>query len=165
VRMTPTDPAVTLGGSRYRRGDPMATVPFIVVGADGSDLSVEAVRWAVDQAKRLEAEVHVFTAFDIPWTIFVTPTYTDDDYARDAEVMLEQTMAKALPEGTDVPVTTTVVQSRPAIVLTSAARGAELLVVGSHGHGELPGLHLGSVATYCVHHAPCPVVVIRQRVT
>ncbi|MGH4010822.1 MAG: universal stress protein [Pseudonocardiaceae bacterium] len=34
-------------------------------------------------------------------------------------------------------------------------------MIGSHRQGELPGMHLGSVASYCVHHAPCPVVVVR----
>jgi nucleotide-binding universal stress UspA family protein len=52
-------------------------------------------------------------------------------------------------------------QGRPARVLTHLAEGADLLVVGSHGRGELPGMHLGSVASYCAHHAPCPVVVLR----
>jgi len=35
-------------------------------------------------------------------------------------------------------------------------------VVGGHGRGELPGMHLGAVASYCTHHAPCPVVVVHQ---
>jgi nucleotide-binding universal stress UspA family protein len=51
--------------------------------------------------------------------------------------------------------------TRPAHALTDAAAEADLLVVGSHGRGELPGMHLGSVAGYCVHHAPCPVLVYR----
>jgi nucleotide-binding universal stress UspA family protein len=47
-----------------------------------------------------------------------------------------------------------------AVVLTGEAGRAELLVVGGHGRGELPGMHLGSVATYCIHHAACPVTVV-----
>lgn len=65
----------------------------------------------------------------------------------------------------DVPVEQHLVQQRPALALTRAAEGAQLLVVGSHGRGELPGMHLGSVASFCVHHAPCPVVVVRGRDT
>ena len=42
--------------------------------------------------------------------------------------------------------------------------GADMLVIGSRGEGELPGMHLGSTASYCVHHAPCPVVVLRTQV-
>jgi len=140
----------------------MSSTPFIVVGADGSDLSVLALRWAVGQAGLVGAEIRVVTAFDVPWTIFITPTYTGADYERDAREMLEQTVLKALPEGTDVVIHASVVQLRPALALTSAAKGAELLVVGSQGHGQLPGMHLGSVSNYCVHHAPCPVVVVRS---
>jgi nucleotide-binding universal stress UspA family protein len=46
-------------------------------------------------------------------------------------------------------------------VLTAAADGADLLVVGSRGHGGFTEALLGSVSQHCVHHAPCPVVIIR----
>ncbi len=136
--------------------------PFIVVGADGSEASIKAVRWSLEQARRVGARLVVVTAFDIPWTIMVTPAYTDDDYARDAQEMLDRTIAEAVGGDPGVQVTTELLQMRPALALTLAARGAELLVVGGRGQGELPGIHLGSVATYCVHHAPCPVVVYRD---
>jgi len=46
-------------------------------------------------------------------------------------------------------------------VLLDAARGADLLVVGSHGRSGFAGMLLGSVSQHCVQHAPCPVVIIR----
>jgi nucleotide-binding universal stress UspA family protein len=49
----------------------------------------------------------------------------------------------------------------PAILLR-AAEGADLLVVGSRGHGAFAGMLLGSVSQHCVHHASCPVVVVRH---
>jgi nucleotide-binding universal stress UspA family protein len=55
-----------------------------------------------------------------------------------------------------------VTEGHPAFVLTDAARGAALLVVGSRGHGAFAGMLLGSVSEYCAAHAPCPVVVVRH---
>ncbi len=137
----------------------------IVVGADGSDLSAAALQWAVGQARMLDGRIVVVTGFDIPITIFIVPTYTDDDYARLAEKMLADTVSKAFPDGPpDVPVETRLVQQRPGMAVAQAADelGADMVVIGSHGQGELPGVHVGSVASYIVHHAPCPVLVYRR---
>ncbi|MEU3985934.1 universal stress protein [Streptomyces sp. NPDC026672] len=54
-----------------------------------------------------------------------------------------------------------VVEGHPAAALTEAAKDAELLVVGSRGHGAFTGMLLGSVSHHCVHHATCPVLVVR----
>jgi nucleotide-binding universal stress UspA family protein len=122
---------------------------------------VSAVRWAVEYARSNNLKVRVISAFDIPWTIYIMPTSTGDYYARAAQEALDATMTQAFPEGTDVPVRTQIEQGRPEIVLGTASKNADLLVVGSHGQGLLPGVSLGSIATYCVNHAECPVVVVR----
>ncbi|MCH9816746.1 MAG: universal stress protein [Actinomycetia bacterium] len=138
---------------------------LIVVGADGSPLSIGGLRWAARQAESTGSEIHVVTGFTIPVTVFVVPTYTDVDYARDAQEMLDFTIAEAFgrnPPNTRV--TAALVEERPAQALTgvAATNNADLLVVGSHSQGDLPGMHLGSVAGYCAHHAPCPVLIFRD---
>lgn len=135
--------------------------PVIVVGADGTDLSIEAVRWAAQQARLTGADLVAVTAYLIPVTIFLAPTYTEADYLRDAQNILNHTVDEALGPGPDIHVERRLSEEHPAQALTRAAEGAQLLVVGSHGRKEFPRMHLGSVATYCVHHAPCPVLVFR----
>jgi nucleotide-binding universal stress UspA family protein len=54
------------------------------------------------------------------------------------------------------------VNDQPAHALLAAADGADLLVVGSRGHGTFAEAMLGSVGQYCVHHAQCPVLIIRD---
>lgn len=134
----------------------------VVVGADGSVNSIEAVRWAAEYARGRDVTIRVISAFDIPWTIYITPTSSDETYEIAAKEALDLTIAEALPQGTDVELVTQIVQSRPHVALVTASKNASLLVVGSHGRGLLPGALLGSVADYCVQHALCPVVVVRH---
>ncbi len=135
---------------------------FVVVGVDGSASSIGALQWAESYALAFDAELHVITAFDIPWTIYITPTSTDDFYRGRAQAVLEQTLLEAFPDGPRVPTQQQVLQSRPSVALTAAAKGADLLVVGATGHGAIPDMHIGSVATACSHRAPCPVLVWRS---
>lgn len=134
----------------------------VVVGIDGSPDSKKALVWAVAQAQRTQAEVEAITAWEVPLTILLLPTATDSDYAERASTVLAEALDEVLGDTAPVPVHARAVQGRAARVLTRQAAGADVLVVGSHGRGELPGMHLGSVASYCVHHAPCPVVVLRS---
>jgi nucleotide-binding universal stress UspA family protein len=139
----------------------MGATERIVVGIDGSPDCKQALRWAVAQAERTGGEVDAITAWEVPVTIMLLPTASESDYADHAVRTLEETLEEVLGDEPPVVVHARAVEGRPAHVLTHAARGADLLVVGTHGRGELPGMHLGSVASYCVHHAPCPVIVLR----
>jgi nucleotide-binding universal stress UspA family protein len=76
---------------------------------------------------------------------------------------LEETVAAVLGAHDDPRLNAEVVQGSPPEVLCAASRDAQLLVLGSHGHGQLFEAVLGSVSQYCVRHASCPVVVIPVR--
>jgi nucleotide-binding universal stress UspA family protein len=77
-----------------------------------------------------------------------------------AEAMVAAVLAER-PAGPAAPaVRVEVVEGAPSVVLVEAARGADLLVVGSRGRGALRGILLGSVALHCAMHAPCPVMVV-----
>ena len=75
---------------------------------------------------------------------------------------LSDSIAEVLNPASQVKVNTTVRQGNAVQVLLDAAEGADLLVVGSRGHGGFVEALLGSVAQHCVHYATCPVVVIRD---
>jgi nucleotide-binding universal stress UspA family protein len=83
------------------------------------------------------------------------------DFEGDAEKILAGALNAITDRDPDV-VIHPVVEAHAAEALVRAARGAALLVVGSRGRGGFAGALLGSVSQYCVHHAPCPVLVIRE---
>ena len=136
---------------------------MIVVGVDGSGPSKRALRWAADQAKLTGAKLKVVTSWEYPPTLGWAPPYPSDfDPNEDARKALQETIDAVLGPEAAVVAQAEVTEGHPAFVLTEAARGAELLVVGSRGHGAFAGMLLGSVSEYCAAHAPCPVVVVRH---
>ncbi len=91
------------------------------------------------------------------------PPYPSDfDPNADAEKAVRETVEDVLGADPGVIVHLRVTEGHPAFVLTDAAKDAELLVVGSRGHGAFAGMLLGSVSEYCASHASCPVVVVRH---
>jgi nucleotide-binding universal stress UspA family protein len=78
-----------------------------------------------------------------------------------ADEPLSETVASTIPADSGVSVRQRAVAGHPARALLDAADGADLLVVGSRGHSGFAGMLLGSVSQHCVHHSPCPVLVIR----
>lgn len=139
--------------------------PFvIVVGVDGSEESRAALEWAITEARLRQARIHLVTAWYYPPMASAVGDGVFDDTFRNAS---ERTLADFVATVTDagVPVTGDVVENTPAGALLDAARGADLLIVGSRGHGGFTGLLLGSVSAHLAHHAPCPVLIVRPRVT
>jgi 3-phosphoglycerate kinase len=85
------------------------------------------------------------------------------DYQQDAFTLLAEAIAEMCTVDPDVQVCPHVLEGRAGQVLVDAAEGADLLVVGSRGHGALAEALLGSVGQHCVHHAPCPVLIMRGK--
>jgi nucleotide-binding universal stress UspA family protein len=133
----------------------------IVVGVDGSDEANTALEWALDEGLLRGAEVEVIHAFHLFPDLSELAALTEQpDMVAQADELLRKTVEPALATRPGVKVTTEAVQGPPAGTLLDAASGADLLVVGSRGRGGFAGLLLGSVSQQCVHHAPCPVVVV-----
>ena len=136
----------------------------IVVGIDGSDSSIRALEWAANQAESTGSQLEVITTWEWPTTYGWAPPFSAD-YApgTDARRTLDEAVEKVRSTHPDVDMRSTVIEGHPAPALIEASRGADLLVLGSRGHGEFVGMLLGSVSEHCVTHARCPVVVLRDQ--
>ena len=138
----------------------------IVVGVDGSASSTAALAWAVKQAALTGAVVDAVIAWEVPANYsFLVQVPVDINYAEIAAQVVTDAIAEVSGPGEQVKIRSTPTEGSPARVLLDASKGAELLVVGFRGHGGFTEALLGSVSQHCVHHATCPVVVIRHPVT
>lgn len=132
----------------------------IVVGVDGSDSSVQALRLAARLAPALDARIHAIACWDFPqiYAGYVPPDF--DAFEASAARTLGEAIGRAF--GPDAPegISQETVRGPAPAKLVEAGAGAALLVVGRRGHGGLMGMHLGSVSSACVSHAACPVLVV-----
>jgi nucleotide-binding universal stress UspA family protein len=136
----------------------------IVVGVDGSESSKCALRWALKQAALSGATVHAVTSWEFPafysWEGGPMPP---DDFEQTARQTLDDTVDEIEHEiSPSTPIKRELVHGHAAQALVDAAADAELLVVGSRGHGSFYGALLGSVSQRCAQHARCPVVIVRH---
>jgi nucleotide-binding universal stress UspA family protein len=131
----------------------------IVVGVDGSEAGQRALRWALAEARRRNESIMAVTAWR--WDTLENVDTISSAAADEAAAMLSgQIDAVPAAERVAVPIVKQVREGRPGDVLTAAARDAELLVIGSHGHSHRLQQVLGSTAEECVRNASCPVVVL-----
>ena len=134
----------------------------IVVGLDGSESSLDALSWAVQQAERTSAGLEVLMSWEWPSSYgWAVPVPEDFDPESDISRTLETALAPVRTANPGLSIDARVVRGHPAPVLVEASKGADLLVVGSRGHGEFMGMVIGSVSEFCVAHAHCPVLVHR----
>jgi nucleotide-binding universal stress UspA family protein len=137
----------------------MTNTKMVVVGVDGSDDGNAAIRWAEDYAVATGADLTLVTAWHWPTSYGVPMAWEGWDPAVDAQQVVEKAAAELSlpPERVHLKVEC----GAAADVLVRCSRGAAALVVGTRGHGALAGTLIGSVSSYAVHHAECPVVVVR----
>jgi nucleotide-binding universal stress UspA family protein len=135
----------------------------IVVGVDGSPASLDALEWAVRQGTLTGAVVEAVTAWQFPAAYGGYPVDAGTDWQANARAIQETAVKEALGDDATALVRR-VAEGHSVRVLLDAADGAELLVVGSRGHGGFTGMLLGSVSEHVVAHAPCAVVVVKTPV-
>jgi len=135
----------------------------IVVGVDGSGASRDALRWAARQAQLTGGSLEAVISWEIAATTYYpAPLPSGYDPASNAKNALNETLQSVLGEPDGLEIVPAVIQGPAARTLLRAANGADLLVVGSRGHGPLVGMLLGSVSEQCMTQATCPVVVVHE---
>lgn len=136
---------------------------YIVVGVDGSAASKHALKWAVRQAQRTGASLRAVTAWNVPSNYDLDPGLPESiDVGAEAQRALNEIVDEVAGATPPVPIERVVVHGHAADVLLNQSKDAELLVVGSRGRGAFARALLGSVSQHCVHHATCPIVVVRD---
>ncbi|SEH02678.1 Nucleotide-binding universal stress protein, UspA family [Nonomuraea solani] len=144
------------------RGEHRSAHGEVVVGVDDSLECEPALAYAFEQAKLRGAPLRVVHAWQLPVHAFAPEATYDMDEVRTAQHQVVRDRVKTLNH--DYPQVTVVedVQcAHPVDALITAAEQADLLVVGSHGRGALRSALLGSVSRGVLHHARCPVAVVR----
>ena len=138
----------------------------IVVGVDGSPASRTALEWAGDEAVRHGSELVVLTAWlpvppPLAGTSSTLPTHGLTDAGETAKELLMAAVRDVLGEDPPVLVQPQVKEGSAVKLLIDFSEDADLLVVGSSGHGGFAGMLLGSVSQHVTAHAKCTVVVVR----
>jgi universal stress protein A len=159
-----------------RRDDPLlaaaATTPFrlkkILVPVDFSDCSKKALQYALPLAKQHDAAITLI--YVAPNPAYAADAYGLLDYASILDGTLangEKNLASLLADevGGKVPGNAVVRAGSPGVQIADLAKSmlADLIIISTHGHTGLKHVLLGSVAEHVVRHAPCPVLVVRER--
>ncbi|MFC3349243.1 universal stress protein [Streptomyces echinoruber] len=135
----------------------------LVVGVDGSDGSLAAVDWAVDEAARHGVPLRLVHAS--LWERYEGVTPSTSLERPSEEVMAEHVVASAAERARrrdpDVKISTDVRPEDAAEALLNEGDNASALITGSRGRGALAGLLLGSVGLAVAARAHCPVIVVR----
>jgi nucleotide-binding universal stress UspA family protein len=151
----------------------------LVVGVDGSPGGDAALRWALTEARLRKSKLRVIHAYQPPRVPlpdagagglgFAPPVVFSQDEAdrleqaaqAEAEAIIEGALRRVGREATDgLEIERAPIVGGAAQTLIEAGRDADLLVLGSRGHGGFVGLLLGSVSQQCAQHPPCPVVIL-----
>lgn len=136
----------------------------VVVGVDGSDHAEAALEFALEEAALRGASLRIISAWELPSSVALSGVSTPevfDIFPQEAQTVLVKALARAMELQSTVPCEGKLVEGPAASALLEEARDAFMIVLGSRGRGGFANLLLGSVTQQVVHHATCPVVVVR----
>ncbi|MDG4798893.1 universal stress protein [Micromonospora sp. WMMD1082] len=141
-----------------------ARAGHVAVGVDGSEHSLLALGFAVEQAALRRVPLHVVRAWQPrrdQWSLLAEQAR--DAVAAEHAAEVEESVRRWRDSFPEVEITVETAAAAPAGLLIDASRNAQLVVVGTRGLGGLRGMLLGSVSQQLIQHAHCPVAVVRER--
>jgi nucleotide-binding universal stress UspA family protein len=132
------------------------------VGAAQAVALCEGIDWPAGSMIRVVSVMEPTTLQLLPWAMGAAPPVLEQDVI--ACIEAEQSTVVGRLSAPDRVVDAVLLRDRPASGLVDQARefAADLVIVGSRGHGPIVSLLLGSVSAEVVDHAPCPVLVARR---
>jgi len=141
--------------------------PLVVVGVDGSEGSLAALRWAARYGAATKTPVRAVLVWHYPTAAALppvghVPAEVETEVEGEEKAILGEALAKAAPDTADAQIHGVIRYGHPAEALIDESSRADLLVVGRRGHGGFLGMRLGSVSQHCVNAAHCPIVVVRS---
>lgn len=132
----------------------------IIVGVDGSEASVEALRQAQMLAESLHADIEAIACWEFPQMYDGYVVMGIEGFEENARNTLNGAVLSAFGPEAPANVRTRLIQGEAKAALIEASKKADLLVVGRRGRGGFRGMHLGSVSSSSIAHAKCPVMVV-----
>lgn len=135
--------------------------PVVVVGIDGSEESQRALSWAADYVERNHGVAHAISVWHQPVQFGYRLPTSDSELEDRAKTSLDKTVEAVHAEFPNAQVKTKLIRGHVIDELVGISHQADLMVVGNKGHGAFTGMMVGSVALKLVHHARCPVLVVR----
>jgi nucleotide-binding universal stress UspA family protein len=135
----------------------------IVVGVDGSPAAAAALRWAVAEARRHDCPIDAISVWHMDYGVMMAPNAASSGLDADSiEAANREVLDAATADVGDVELRRVLIEGDVKKLLVEMSRDARMLVVGNRGHSAAVELLLGSVSAYCVRHASCPVVVVKE---
>ena len=132
----------------------------IVVGIDGSTGAHAAIDWALSHAQANDQIEIIHTWTDPAMPAEIGMAFDPQIFADSAAAVLDAEMELIRERNSDIQIEGRCIRGHPGSALIEAAKDADLLVVGTRGHGGFVGLLLGSTSTYLAHHATCPLLIV-----
>ncbi|GAA3352974.1 universal stress protein [Saccharopolyspora gregorii] len=133
----------------------------VVVGIDGSDESGRALRWAADYVTKVGGLVHAIAVWHQPVQFGYRLPTPDSELEARARELLDGTTEAVQREFPDVDIRPRLIRGHVVDELVGLSPQADMMVLGNKGHGAFTGMMVGSVALKLVHHARCPLLVVR----